>query len=100
MGPADIRVAVVYCKPGCEDITELVLPSGTTVGAAVERSGMLARHAELNVGPLDVGVWGRNAPAEQVLADGDRVELYRPLTVDPKEARRVRAALRRLRKKT
>jgi putative ubiquitin-RnfH superfamily antitoxin RatB of RatAB toxin-antitoxin module len=98
MGPAEIRVAVAYCAPGCEDITELVLPPGSTVGAAVERAGVLARHPELQARPLDAGVWGRSAPVGQVLVDGDRVEIYRPLTVDPKEARGVRAAVRRRRK--
>jgi putative ubiquitin-RnfH superfamily antitoxin RatB of RatAB toxin-antitoxin module len=99
MDPADVRVAVAYCAPGCEDVTELVLPHGSTVGDAVERAGVLARHPELQLRPLDVGIWGHSAPTGQVLAEGDRVEIYRPLLIDPKEARRVRAAVRRLRRK-
>ena len=45
--------------------------------------------------PLDVGIWGRRCSLDQLVAEGDRVEIYRPLTIDPMEARRTRATLRR-----
>ena len=54
-------------------------------------SGLLERHADLaSASALDTGVWCRAAPADTALRDRDRVEVYRPLTVDPKEARRLR----------
>jgi putative ubiquitin-RnfH superfamily antitoxin RatB of RatAB toxin-antitoxin module len=85
-----LRVEVVYCPaPGRIDRTELRLAPGSTVGAALQASGVLQRHA---IAPeaADVGVWCRAAALDSPLRDRDRVELYRPLTVDPKEARRLR----------
>lgn len=88
---ATVRVEVVYCpRPGEVDSTELVLPAGATVGDAVARSGLAARHAAISLDQMLVGIWGRRCGREQALREGDRVELYRPLTVDPKEARRLR----------
>ena len=80
----------------------LSLPVGSTVADAVRRSGLLIDHPALRelatqpdagqgvIGALTVAVWGRAAPPEHVLDDGDRIELVRPLKVDPKEARRMR----------
>jgi putative ubiquitin-RnfH superfamily antitoxin RatB of RatAB toxin-antitoxin module len=97
MGRPDVHVSVVYCAPGVEDVSEVALPAGSTVADAVAASGVLARHAQLGERPADVGVWGRSCSLEQALEEGDRVEIYRPLTIDPKEARRVRAEVRRRR---
>ena len=97
MVPRELRVTVVYCAPGCEDLTEVSLPAGATVADAIGAAGVLARRPELASSPPDVGIWGRSCALTQRLEDGDRVELYRPLTVDPKEARRVRAEVRRRR---
>jgi putative ubiquitin-RnfH superfamily antitoxin RatB of RatAB toxin-antitoxin module len=88
---ATLRVEVVYCpRSGAVDSTELMLPLGTTVGDALTRSGLAARHVGIRLDEMLVGVWGRRCSWEQALREGDRVELYRPLTVDPKEARRLR----------
>jgi putative ubiquitin-RnfH superfamily antitoxin RatB of RatAB toxin-antitoxin module len=92
-----LRVSVVYCAPGVEDLIELDLPAGASVGDAVAASGMLRRHPDLAERGPDVGVWGRLCKLEQPLEEGDRVELYRPLLVDPKQARRVRAEVKRRR---
>jgi putative ubiquitin-RnfH superfamily antitoxin RatB of RatAB toxin-antitoxin module len=90
MAPADLRVEVAYCPgPGQTDLQALVLAAGATVADAVQASGVLARHG-LDASALKLGVWGRPRPAETLLRDRDRVEIYRPLTVDPKEARRQR----------
>jgi putative ubiquitin-RnfH superfamily antitoxin RatB of RatAB toxin-antitoxin module len=97
MARPELRVSVVYCAPGVEDVSELEVPSGSTVADAVAASGVLARHAQLGERPADVGVWGRSCSLEQLVEEGDRVEIYRPLTIDPKEARRVRAEVRRRR---
>lgn len=93
----EVRVTVIYCAPGCEDLTELTLPVRATVADAIDASGVLDRRPELAATAPDVGIWGRACTMAQRLEDGDRVELYRPLTVDPKEARRVRAEVRRRR---
>lgn len=98
MAPAELRVEVVYCPgPGVTDLQALVLVPGATVADAVKASGFVARHG-LDAGALRLGVWGKARPAETALRDRDRVEVYRPLTVDPKEARRQR--YRRHREKT
>jgi uncharacterized protein len=90
MAHADLRVEVAYCpRPGETDLTVLVLAPGATLADAVRASGVAARHG-LDVGMLPLGVWGKPRPAESTLRDRDRVEIYRPLTVDPKEARRQR----------
>lgn len=68
----------------------LVLEVGATVADVVQRSGLLAPLTAAQVAALEWGVWGRRVPNSQVLLDGDRVELYRALLVDPKVARRER----------
>ena len=90
-----IRVTVVYSPQSRQhDLCALDLPPGSSVAQAVAASGLFERHATLrgfaDAGVLPVGVWGRRCSPQTLLAAGDRVELYRPLVVDPKEARRVR----------
>ncbi|MCZ8251237.1 MAG: RnfH family protein [Hylemonella sp.] len=78
--------------PSARHVDELVLelPAGTTVRQALVASGWIERYPETATAPL--GVWGRKAGPEQLLRAGDRVEIYRPLRVDPKVARRERFA--------
>ena len=84
-----VRV-VVAVSPGPREVREMTLslPQGATVGQALQASGLLPEAADLSA--LDVGVWRRKAVLTQVLRDLDRVEVYRPLLVDPKVARRER----------
>lgn len=90
MGPAELRVDVVYCpSPGINDLSRLRLSEGATVADAVQASGVLLRHA-LAVDAIRLGVWGKGREPGSRLRDRDRVEIYRPLLVDPKEARRLR----------
>lgn len=93
MGPAEpaaLRVEVLYCPaPGVADRVALQLPQGSCLQDAVDASGLCLRHA-LEAATLKVGIWGRVQPPQTLLRDQDRVELYRPLRVDPKEARRLR----------
>jgi uncharacterized protein len=85
----DIHVEVAYSpRAGSMACVTLHVPVGTTVQQALERSGLIETHPE--VSQLPVGIWGRVQPADTVLRDHDRVEVYRPLQVDPKEARRQR----------
>lgn len=96
--PATLRVSVVYLRPGLSFRRELLLPAPATVGEALAASGVLRQVAELASAQLALGVYGDSRTADDFLRDGDRVEIYRPLTVEPKEARRVRAAVRRRRR--
>lgn len=87
---APLRVEVVYCpRPGVADLVPLTLAPGATLADALRASGLPQRHA-LAADVLRAGIWGRVRDAGTRLRDGDRVELYRPLQVDPKEARRQR----------
>jgi uncharacterized protein len=91
MAPAEpLRVEVVYCpEPGRTDTCTLQLPAGACVSDALRASGLLQRHG-LGLEGLKAGIWGRVHEVTAPLRDHDRVEIYRPLLVDPKEARRLR----------
>jgi uncharacterized protein len=90
MDRAELRVEVVYCpEPGVNDLSVLHLAQGATVADALHASGVLQRHA-LVADELKLGVWSKPREASSLLRHRDRVEVYRPLTVDPKEARRLR----------
>jgi putative ubiquitin-RnfH superfamily antitoxin RatB of RatAB toxin-antitoxin module len=92
MAPASSLLHIEVCYspgPGEVDCCRLALPEGSTLWQAVQASGLLQRHPALAHQPC-MGIWGRRQPADTRLRDRDRVELYRPLKVDPKEARRQR----------
>lgn len=86
-----MRVEVAYSPLGrVVDRVELTLAEGSTALQALQASGLLQRHPDIDLSVQRVGVWGRLCRPDEPLREGDRVELYRPLTVDPKEARRLR----------
>lgn len=92
MAPADrLRVSVAY-SPRAGEVDEVVVdvPAGTTLIEAIRASGVEQRHPTLDLSQAKRGVWGRLQPDDTVLRERDRVEVYRPLQVDPKEARRLR----------
>jgi hypothetical protein len=89
--PASISATVAYGRPGRQWLLPVVLAPGASIGDAIARSGLLELVPELKRRSLDVGVYGRPAAIDAPVHDGDRVEVYRPLTIDPKEARRLRA---------
>lgn len=85
-----LRVEVIHCwGPGSCDCVALQLDDPATVQQALDASGMLQRHA-LQLQGLAVGIWSKPCMLHTPLRDGDRVEIHRPLQVDPKEARRQR----------
>jgi putative ubiquitin-RnfH superfamily antitoxin RatB of RatAB toxin-antitoxin module len=94
MAEAMIRVEVALALPERQALIPLEVPTGTRVGEAIERSGVLAAFAGIVPEPPVVGIWGKVTAPDTVLSAGDRVEIYRPLTVDPKEARRRRVAVK------
>jgi putative ubiquitin-RnfH superfamily antitoxin RatB of RatAB toxin-antitoxin module len=86
-----IQVLVSYGAQARQvDTVALQLPAGATVADALRASGLLARHGLVLDEHLRVGVWMKVQPLDALLRDADRVEIYRPLKVDPKEARRLR----------
>ena len=94
--PPVLRVSVAYSPaPGEFDEVALSLPAGSTVADALAASGLQARHAGVSLRDSPIGVWGILCEPERRLSDRDRVEVYRPLTVDPMEARRRRERAQR-----
>ena len=92
MSAAGIRVEVAYAEPARQFLERLELPAGATVADALARSGLARAFPALALDEAPVGVWGHPVGRDRVLADGDRVEVYRPLAIDPREARRQLAA--------
>lgn len=90
----DIAVSVVYAEPDRVFETVVRLPHGATVGEAIEACGIRNARPDIEIDAACIGVFSRKATFETRLRDGDRVEVYRPLKVDPKEARRRRAGRR------
>ena len=95
-GSRVIRVTVVWATPQVQDVVDVMLPAGSTAADAILHSGFIAAYA-LDVDRLDCSVDGRRARPTTALADGNRVDLARPLEVDPKSIRRLRALARPLR---
>jgi putative ubiquitin-RnfH superfamily antitoxin RatB of RatAB toxin-antitoxin module len=89
-----IRIVVAYAGRAQAHLLEFRVPAGTTVGAAIAACGALSQIAELVGRAPDVGIFGRRCSLQDLVNDGDRIEIYRPLTIDPKLARRRRAALK------
>lgn len=77
-----LRVEIVHARPDGAEVIEIRLPDGATVRDALAASGMKGNQ---------VGIFGKRVTMDTRLAEGDRVEIYRPLKLDPKEARRRRA---------
>ncbi len=90
-----IRVEVIYALAERQQLVALDVPPGTTAEQAVERSGLRQRFPAMVVDPAALGIFSRKVPADTVLQEGDRVEIYRPLVADPKEVRRQRAITRK-----
>jgi uncharacterized protein len=87
-----LEIEVAYAKPDQQVIIALKMPEGATVEQAVNASALLERFPEIDRTDLKTGIFGSVCKLDQTLKQGDRVEIYRPLLHDPKEARRRRAA--------
>jgi hypothetical protein len=92
--PPGIEVTVVFALPDRTTEIALRLPAGATLADALERSDLAARHPDADLARVRVGIFGKRADRNVILADGDRVEVYRALVADPKEGRRGRATAR------
>ncbi|TDY36082.1 RnfH family protein [Janthinobacterium sp. 75] len=92
MAEADITVQVCYAMPDSTFLRSLSVPVGTTIGQAVAQSGLLQANPGIDLAINMAGIYGKRKPLDTVLHEHDRVEVYRPLLADPKEARRRRAS--------
>jgi putative ubiquitin-RnfH superfamily antitoxin RatB of RatAB toxin-antitoxin module len=86
-----IRVEVVYAQTERQDVISVNLAAGCTVAQAIDASGLLAKHPEIDLARSKLGIFARLVKADTCLRDRDRVEIYRPLIADPKEVRKQRA---------
>ena len=87
----EMRVEVVYALPERQFLRTLKLEEGSTVEQAINASGLLTLRPEIDLTSNKVGIFSRPAKLDEALQEGDRVEIYRPITADPKELRRQRA---------
>ena len=87
-----INVEVAYATPEKQVILPVNVEAGTTIGGAIVQSGIMMEFPDLDIEHSDVGIFGKAVSPGQVLQEGDRVEIYRPLKADPKEVRKARAA--------
>ncbi|MEQ8205872.1 MAG: RnfH family protein, partial [Woeseia sp.] len=81
-------IEVVFALPAQQVIKVVKVTAGSCVDDAIDQSGISALFPDVDLGVLTTGVWGHPAERSQVLRDGDRVEVYRALLMDPREARR------------
>ena len=86
-----VRVQVCYALPDAVSLLTVDLDEGQTLEQAIHASGVLARHPEIDLSALKIGVFGKLRQLSDLARSGDRIEIYRPLIADPKDSRRRRA---------
>lgn len=96
---ATVQAEVIYALAQRQERVSLNLANGSTVQHAIEQSGLLAKHPEIDLAKVKVGIYGKLSKLDTALRDRDRVEIYRPLIADPKEVRKQRAAEGKVMKK-
>ena len=87
-----IAVMVCYATANQQEIIPLELPAQTNILQAIQQSGVLDQYTEIDLAKNTIGVFGKLVNLDQVLQDKDRIEIYRPLRINPMDARRSRAA--------
>lgn len=86
-----IKIEIAYALPDKQCILPVEVESGCTVAAAIEQSGILNLFPEIDLNKQSVGIFSKSCHLSDNVQEGDRVEIYRPLIIDPKEARRTKA---------
>lgn len=94
---ARLRIEVVYALRERQEVVTVELEEGSRALDALRASGLVRRHPAIPAASPLLGIFGRRADPATPLKDGDRVEVYRPLNLDPKAARREKAAAKRRR---
>jgi len=88
-----MKIGIAYAQSQRQAWFNIELPDGATIKDAIERSGILKQFPEIDLEQQKVGVFGKVSKLDAVLNDGDRVEIYRPITCDPKTVpRKAKAA--------
>ena len=86
-----ISITVAYATPEKQVEIALSVEESCTVELAIKRSKIIEQFSEIKLADIKVGIFSQMVKLDSNLQDGDRIEIYRPLTIDPKEARRLRA---------
>lgn len=94
-----LKVEVCYALPEKQMLIPVTLAQGSTLQQALEASGILAKHPEIDLQKNKFGIFAKLSKPDTLLRDRDRVEIYRPLIADPKEVRKQRAAEGKVMKK-
>jgi len=85
---SDFEVEIVFALPERQLLETVLVTAGETVLDVVMKSGLREAFPEYEIDRLAVGIWGREVRRDQVVKENDRIEIYRPLQLDPREARR------------
>lgn len=88
-------VEVVFALPETQSLQVVTVEAGATAADCVARSGIARQFPEHDLAAFSLGIWGKEVARNQLVKEGDRVEIYRPLELDPREARRQLALLGR-----
>ena len=85
------QIEIVYALPHCQVLKKLDVLAGCTIEQAILRCGILDQFPEIDLTRNRLGIFGKFAPPDAILHPYDRVEIYRPLVIEPKDVRRIRA---------
>ncbi len=88
-----ISVELVFALPDKQVLRSISMPAGSTVADVIGEGNLAIEFPGLVVEDMQAGIWGKPVGRDHVVRDGDRVELYRPLEMDPREARRLKAGI-------
>ncbi len=88
-----INIEIVYAGETSQKLVQLEIEPGTSIAQAIKSSGLLKTCPEINMDDCQVGIFSKKASVDTILQDQDRVEIYRPLKISPKDARKLRASL-------
>ena len=87
-----MKIEVAYALPNQQYLLTVEVAEKATVADAISATTLLTKYPEIDLQNTSLGIFGKKVDPQQPLCPGDRVEIYRPLTIDPKTARRIRAA--------
>lgn len=94
-----LQVQICYAKPGMQILHTMEVAPGTTLQQAIMQSGILQRVPEIDLSTHGVGIYSKPKTLDTPLRNHDRIEIYRPLLIDPKESRRRRADIKNIKHK-
>jgi putative ubiquitin-RnfH superfamily antitoxin RatB of RatAB toxin-antitoxin module len=89
-----IEVEVAYALPDKQEILTVRVPKGSTAEQAIQKSDILTHFPDIDMANSKIGIFSRPCKMDKELEAGDRIEIYRPLIIDPKEKRRRRAEVK------